>query len=474
MLLDRIICNVILLTFLLLSVGVFTPSAHSAEREVKTIVLVTIDTLRADHLGIYGYPRDTSPFLNGLGKKGILFKQAYSQSSNTGPSHASILTSLFPYQHGVLSNTYKLKEGSLTLAKVLKRAGYETAAFTSVLFLESLREGFDYFDAASARGKFYSDAAQTADTVISWLKGKKTATKIFLWVHLWDPHDWDKRFRGFQSRAPESLVKKMAFDSEKEQDQFIQFLVREHNTPVNFFRHTGHLVKSFNTYDAQVAYVDKELERLFEFMEGRGLNENALWVITSDHGEGLGNHNYAGHSKYLYREQLHVPLIFYFTGEGYRQGEVSEMVRLVDLFPTLVEIAGISPKDTNVHLEGLSLVPLLGNHPVVPSLSEYSIAQRRPMEPSNKTQAHWKKGEVFSLHNLSHKYIFHTEGKDKFYDLADDRFEMKNRVHIESEIKEKMRSILEKLEPKIVSAKPETKKPPEKKIIKELKALGYL
>jgi arylsulfatase A-like enzyme len=166
-------------------------SCRSSPEPPRNVILVTIDTLRADHVGAYGYPRPTTPFLDDLAGRGVLFENAFSSSSHTAPSHATMFTSVYPQAHGVLENGTALPEDLDTLAETLRDNGYQTAAFTSVRFLELLGRGFEHFDADRRLGGGTVTAAR------GWLASDRDADRpLFLWVHVYDVHQYEIRDAG--------------------------------------------------------------------------------------------------------------------------------------------------------------------------------------------------------------------------------------------------------------------------------------
>src|SRR6185436_10542785 len=150
----------------------------------ERIVLVTIDTLRADHVSCYGYPRQTTPFLDSLAKRGVLFTRTSATISHTAPSHSSMLTGLPPLVHGVLHNGYKMDADAIDLARVFAAAGFETAACVNTEFLEGVARSFQVVHPTTGRG---ADVVQLART---WLVDERKGPRFFLWVHLFDPHRW--------------------------------------------------------------------------------------------------------------------------------------------------------------------------------------------------------------------------------------------------------------------------------------------
>ena len=248
----------------------------------ERIVLVVIDTLRADHLGSYGYRRPVSPFLDSLAERGVVFSRAYAQSSTTQPSHASLFTSLYPLQHNVHRNGFRLDESYVTLAELLARQGFATAAFTSTdahFDWGGLRQGFEHYDELAQDGstkhdtkrkpddKLYRPANETIDSAIRWLDAVSPDQRFFLWVHLFDPHGpRDPPAEYLQKLRPKNVAERLAQ---------IEFLKTEHRLDTS---RNGALRRQILLYDGEIAFVDAELRRLYSELARRGLDNGALWV----------------------------------------------------------------------------------------------------------------------------------------------------------------------------------------------------
>lgn len=413
------------------------PAVHlppDATPAYERVVFVTIDTLRADHLASYGYPRSTSPFLDRIAERGLVFERCMSVSSHTAPSHASMFTGLPPGLHGLLTNGERLDPSLPTVAKTYRNAGFETAAFTSVTFLEGVTEGFDEVRAKVSAARAVSRAA------ITWLRTKRKSDRFLLWLHFYDPHRWK-----MVERAPGDLLAEM---SRRDADEpFYSVIARLHGLPdpgpgKNLPRlewHSGdrggeriqpssraEVLRYVDSYDAEIAYADRELKRVSDALDGLELPGETLWVVTADHGEGLGSHDYAGHGWQIYNEQLHVPLLVSSTGESVVPGRYPRLVTTLDLFPTLLAVLGASAEGDPYRFGGRSLLPLLRSEEarsddrVVPR-DRRVFAQRRPLRSSGADG-------VFALQSLERKLILRLSGEDEAYDLVSDPLERSNRV----------------------------------------------
>jgi arylsulfatase A-like enzyme len=274
------------------------------EANPPDVILVTIDTLRADHVGCYGYALAQTPTIDALARSGVRFTRAYTPVPITLPAHGSLLTGTFPMATGMHDfTTNKAPANSATLARILRDHGYTTAAFIGSAVLDSrfgLNQGFDiyfdHFDFSQLRMSNFDELErrgdQVVDEVLSWLK-LDPRRPLFLWVHLYDPH--------YPYTPPEPYASR--------------------------FRNS--------LYDGEIAFADAQLGRLFSYLRERGEYDNALIVLASDHGEGLGEHGEKTHGFFIYNSTLHVPLIFKVPGA--RPRVVEEEVSLVDVLPTLLQ-----------------------------------------------------------------------------------------------------------------------------------------
>lgn len=433
-----------------------TPPPHG-------IVLLTIDTLRADHLPWHGYPRDNAPFLSGLAERSTVFLDAVSTASHTAPSHGSMLTGLYPSQHGVTRNGGDLPERITTLAEILGAAGYDTAAFTSVIFLDGLSKGFDvFFDAGVTEyelrhGQATDSHRRAADTVAAaqkWLQQRASDKPFFLWVHLFDVHEW----KG-QSVPQDVLERLHAGDAAAglSGQALVRRLVETQALDPEWFqaeKELGEALPNIDRYDGAIAVVDAAVADLFDAVSAAPGGDDVVWIIAADHGEGFTNHGLLGHSRHVYNEQLSVPLLVHGSHGRWPPSRVSGVVQLIDIVPTLVELSGarLSPTVMAVGSSALarrSWVPLLrgegasagdgggadggaGNaaagHDALALdaglLGErLAFSERRPMDDQQRENG-WTGGETRVLQDARYKLITHDEAPAEFYDLQADPLEL--------------------------------------------------
>ena len=383
-------------------------------REPRSLVLVTIDTLRADRLGAYG-GKAATPSLDALSREGARFQNVFAQSPLTLPSHSSILTGTYPTYHGVRDNgRFRLSEEMETLAEILRDAGYSTAAFVGGFPVDSrfgLDQGFDVYDDALGRSRSrVSLAERRASEVValagSWIEGRDR-NLYFVWVHLFDPH------------AP-------------------------YDPPDPFP----------DDYEGEVAYVDASLKELLA-----AVSQDAFVAVTADHGEGLGEHGERTHSLFVYDSTLRVPWLL--RGPGVAPGTVvEEPARSVDLVPTILDLVGMS--EGCARCQGRSLVPALEGKPLPP---EPSYAETY----FPRLNLGWS--ELRSLRLGGWKYIEAPE--PELYEIATDPGEIRNLASVNPEKLREMASELDRLEEATAGAASNGQvQDPETRAI--LRSLGYL
>ncbi len=356
-------------------------SSGCTETPVRSrgVILISVDTLRADHLGCYGYSRDTSPFIDSLASRGVLFENAYVQLPGTLPSHMSIFTGLHPAEHNVYPPDGVLSDRIKTLPEVFLANGFRTAGHTEGGYVNGdfgFARGFNEFNDQALF--IETDLERTFARGLEFLQRQAKEDRFFLFLHTYSVHDPYADLRMELAHFPP------AYGS----------LYWQGEPPEGAVEPTGPLLTKLNesstppsaevteyyraAYDAQIRYLDDVLSGFVAALEGMGLMDEVTIVLTSDHGEELGEHGKFLHSQ-IYRETLHVPLIVLHPGlEGGRR--IRELVQSIDLAPTLYQLAGI---ESIPRMSGASLVPLLthGENPgpreaVVESLD---ASQRRSL-----------------------------------------------------------------------------------------------
>lgn len=416
--------SLIIVTFvyilLILSQNVCKKQSKS-DISFNNILLITIDTIRFDRLSCYGYNKKITPNIDALAEEGIIFKNAFSQVPLTLPSHTSILTGLLPHHHGVRNNGYYVFDKTApTLANLLKKNDYTTAAFVSSYVLNKkfgLDYGFDYYNDEveinpekphhmAAERK----AAAVTDKVLDWINNNADR-KFFIWLHYYDPH---------KPYSPPSYY------SQKFKDP----------------------------YDGEIAYVDYNIGRLTKHLKQIGLMEKTLIVIVGDHGEAFGEHDEIQHGIFLYDVTLHIPFIIHFPKYAPHL-KVNSLVRTVDIFPTLLELAGIS----HYRNDGVSLTHFITKDNYKNDVVSYA----ETIYPST-----YKWASLFSIRNLNWKFI--DAPIPELYNITSDISENDNVINSYPSIAQKLKNQLTNI---LTEQKSSKMKFIDKESQEKLMALGY-
>jgi arylsulfatase A-like enzyme/Tfp pilus assembly protein PilF len=386
------------------------------------IVLISVDTLRADHLGCYQSARVGTPHIDSLASNGTLFSQVNTPFPLTLPAHVSLFTSTYPFANGVQDNGFPLKATSETLATMLKKAGYRTGAFVGSFVLDrrfGLSRGFDVYDspfdlhkeAATGAVERKRPAVHVVDAAKRWVE-RSASAPFFLFLHLYDLH------------APYDLSE------------------------------SRNLGQGEAGYAAELAYVDRVLGDFLAFLDSHGILQKALIVFTSDHGEGLGDHGESSHGYFIYQSTLHVPLIIHWPANFKRhpQKRVDEPATLLDVTPTILDAIGLSPPR---EMHGRSL--LGASSPEIYSESLYA-------------RNHFGCAVLRCMRAGRYKYI--EAPKPELYDLATDPDELHNLYERESAI---AKALGERIAAVRAGSPPgHPGKSPAPETINALRSLGYL
>jgi choline-sulfatase len=413
-------CGLALMNF---AAGQTTPRRPSQ----PDVYLVTIDTLRADHVRCYGYERIRTPALDGLAEQGIRFAQAYTPSPITNTSHASILTGLLPSAHGVTDFARPLVPKHPTWAEVLKKNGYQTAAFIGAVILDSkalapgLDRGFDFYDnfpehskTKSRWGRVERRGLEVVQRAEAWRDAHPRGPH-FVWIHLYDPHD------PYEPPLPYSKQYK---------DRL---------------------------YDGEIAYADSALANFVEHLKKHGWYENSLIIVVGDHGEGLGEHHEQTHGIFLYDSTLHVPLIIKLPTRS--DGSVIQsQVRTIDLLPTVLDLLNISPPE---RLDGESLKPYFTG----------TETGSRTLLGETDYPLHFGWAPLRAIRADGFKFI--EAPRPEFYDVRSDPGELENHYAPWDANVQKFRKILVDVRVQMPPAAPSAGAV-KTGTLDELRALGYL
>ncbi len=364
-----------------------------APPRLQNVILVSIDSLRADHLGCYGYPKETSPNLDAFSRSACLFEQAITQAPWTLPAHASLLTAKYPITHGVDRSRRRLAGTAKTLAVWLKEEGYYTGAVVSGPFMKKLY-GFD-------RGFHeYDDELAVVDNPHSVITSPRIHEKtvnfldrnahrpFFLFLHLWDVH--------YDYNPPAPYVR--FFDPDYRGS--LDARDYEHNNTVHAGMDPRDLEHLKALYDGEIRLVDEHLGMLFKELKRRKLMRETLFVITADHGDEFFEHGGKGHSHSLYEELAHVPPIIRCPGGGGGGGRrIDRPVALIDVAPTVLDLVGFDPARKG--MEGRSLKSLMEDQDAwrdVPIWSETRRARKQKNGIRGRTARAMRLGRFKGIH----------------------------------------------------------------------------
>lgn len=395
----------------------------------KRVIVLGIDTLRADHLQGFGSARETAPNLDRIAQEeGVRFERAYAQASWTLPSMTSVFTSLFPPQHGVEDRGMRLSPEIPTLAGAFAAQGWMTAGFVTHIYVSSLfglDSGFMNFRELSIDWNFKEGKQLRADDVLGhvvpWIHHHREVP-FFLYVHLFDPH-WD-----YDPPAPFDRAftdPDYAGPADGTYSFLKQFIPRDKLMAPEDLQHL------LDLYDGEILYTDDAIGRFVEFLKAEGLWEDTLFVVLSDHGEEFQEHNSVHHIRTLYDEVLRVPLLIKPPGGRLPDWRdvVSERVRNVDIAPTLLAVAGLAAPPS---FAGESLLPLMRS----PGEHRRSLAR-------TGTARHGQ--GLTSLHLERFKIIVNDEtGKPELFNWVQDPGETTNLVASRPGVVNRLRSGLTK------------------------------
>jgi Flp pilus assembly protein TadD len=388
--------------------------------QAQSVILISVDTLRADHLS-----RGQTPHIDALGKGGTLFSQVSTPFPLTLPAHVALFTSTYPSSNGVTDNGLPLQPGAVTLATVLKKSGYRTAAFVSSFVLDrrfGLSRGFDVYDSpfdlhnktTIGVGDRKRAGAQTVEAAEHWLEANSSAP-VFLFLHLYDLH------------TPYDLPP----------------------DPAQRHGETG--------YAAELAYVDRVLGDFLGSLDRRGILQKALIVFTSDHGEGLGEHGESSHGYFIYQSTLHVPLIIHWPAGSKKrapQERVDEPASLLDVAPTILDAVGVARPN---EMRGRGLLAA-GSEDVY---SESTYARN-----------HFGCATLRSLRAGGYKYI--DAPKPELYDLSSDPAEARNLYDQQRAKAAALRQKIAAVRAGSVPSRAGSPSSPTPETIRILRSLGYL
>jgi arylsulfatase A-like enzyme len=465
----------------------------------KNLIIISIDTIRQDSLGVYGYSKNTTPNIDEFAKQATVFTNAYTQVPLTYASFVSLMTGKSPFESGIHSNVtsqtlsdgfdpgeelvnghMRLKDDTMTLARILQDNNYATGAFTTIYTLEPelthLNIGFDTYESDVQKNvKIRLNPQATIDRAFSWVGEQDRSKPLFLWVHFMDPHAPYLPY-------PSSACKINSEFCNKDAEEMIRGIEKERlSKKVNAclkFPLDQHLVDhSKELYDAEIIQTDQYVGQVLEKLRERGLDKNSVIVLYGDHGESFEHNFYFLHGLTLYDSTTKIPLIIYTPDNAGKGKFVSNFVRSIDIFPSILSLLGIESKLADTEKKDFSA--LLKN----PS---EKIKSSEPLYFVNGTAT------KFAVRKGDFKYILSLDGDkckpegsmDELYNLKNDPKELKNLVSVDKATAYELRTMLtEYLEKNPLEAIDNNKKkkpvrnttPSDKKreMIENLKSLGY-
>lgn len=327
------------------------------------IVLITVESLRTDHLSLYGYQRETTPNLDRLAEQAIVFDNAFSVTSWTLASHASLFTGLYPAAHDTLRPRDRLKDSYVTLAEALAESGYQTAGIVSGEYLReqfNLQQGFERYDdapAAARKGAIPTNPDMERSIRRFLTEERDPQRPFFLFLYFWDPH--------YAYAPPEPNDTLFVPEAARKPRQRVRF-----QKGFELGRHISQEELAFveAQYDGEIRTTDAALQGLFRQLQESGLWEDSVVIVTADHGEQFFDHGHLGHKHSLYDEELHVPLLLKLPGRQAGRRD-DRLVSLVDLYPTVLELAGLGGSRLS---HGVSLLaePRAEGEPIYHELKE--------------------------------------------------------------------------------------------------------
>lgn len=458
----RALMTAVAVAVALASAGCSKPGAAGPPADSPNVLVVTLDTTRADHLGCYGYNQPTSVTIDALAADGVRFEWAYSTAGCTPVAHASMFSGLDPYEHhlrviGAPSHN-KLPEEIPTLATVLAEKGWKTGAFLSSFTVSEyfgLHRGYEKFDnglLSPADGVFKVDpktgvyqwevrrfqrrSDETTDSFLRWLPSVEKSP-FFAWIHYWDPHDP-------MMLPPKEVMARFAPPANSDEQA------------VNRAR-----------YDAEIYYMDAQLGRVIEALKQKGLYDKTIIVVIADHGEGLGDHGWMYH-RLLYQEQMRVPFIVRAPG-GPRGVALPQIVRCIDLYPTVLDLLRLTAPEP---IRGVSLRPLWERKPDAPRQAYADQLNAFDMN-SNVTEQRPKDGLIYALVDGDWKLIYHDRAPDahELFNLRDDPGELRNLFASQADVAKRL--IDELMARKCIQPIPFPPGQMSKAEMDALRALGY-
>ena len=424
----------------------YTPGATTAPEpatpaspDAPNLVLVTLDTFRADHVGALGADGDPTPNLDAFADRGALFSRAYSQIPITGPSHLSILSGTYPWTHETMANGVAVPPDVAVLPELMGREGYRTAAFVSAFVLDGAfgyGRGFEIYDDAfnGPKGVYDLSLARvweqvwvrfgtisdlerrgdiTVDDALAWLDTVSADERFFLWVHLFDPHGPYAPPPPFDSMYYSGDPRDPANDSLAQATDIADYMLPS-------LRGITDIGWPVAQYRGEISFADQQLGRVLDALSDHDLEDDTIVVVVADHGESLVEHDYYfNHGTQLYDPSTRVPLAIVAPGRIPPRTKVDHLVENVDLLPTILGLTHIDPP---TGLQGRDLGPLIDGSAAGDDLV-YTICFDRE---ANRATGEFMRYRRLGVRTGDISFIYREEGAEEYYDLPTDPGELTN------------------------------------------------
>ncbi len=442
------------LIFLLLLVSVYALFTFFQEKS-KNIIIISIDTLRADHMGCYGYGRETTPGLDAFSREGVVFDHAYTQASSTLPAHSSLFTSTYPDMHGVINTKDSLPSELTTLAQLLLKKGYDTAAFVNASWFHpkfKLDRGFRYYDyyhdlrvkPLGNKIKIGRNAEETNASVYQWLE-KHGEAPFFLFIHYFDVHsDWNRL--PYESSPPFIRMFSSGYSGDFKGGEAgvyaSRYLLKVNRERIRLDPDDRNYI--MDLYDEGIAFADFHISAFLKNLKQVGLLDDSLIIITADHGEEFQEHGQFLHEQ-AYEELIHVPLIirmpnaenpinrnlgerllslFKKRKKVFPANRIKTLVQNIDIMPTVLDVAGI---DKPPYVRGRSLLKMING---MSAESTYIFSRNTSGTQYAVRKDAWK------------LFFFPAENKTALFNIVADPAETNDLSGTEIKIREKLKKVL--------------------------------
>jgi arylsulfatase A-like enzyme len=427
-------------------------NGRAADRVFPNVLIVSIDTLRADHVSAYGYSRSTTPNLDAFISDGVRFDRARTIEPLTGPALVSMLTSVHPQDHGASRNGLRMRSGLASLPKALQANGYQTVAYVGNWTLRDklsgLAEHFESYDEVLTRARWWglvrkeADAEDLTDSAIGWLESnavRPSVNPFFMWVHYVEPHAPYRLHRDHLEQLGLS-----SSDNQSPEDR----------------------------YDTEIAFVDASIGRLLDHMNDTKLNEKTIIVFVSDHGESLGEHGYWGHGRNLYEPTLRIPMSITWKGH-LRPGSIVAPSLIIDLAPTVL---GLLEEEGPSTFEGFDWTGVFSGDAAPMDRQTLYQAHRGAVMSKHESDLARRSGllEVGVIHDEK-KEIFHVgKNRRQFYDIAEDPAELHDLSAKKEPPTEGLMTWMRTVFDGLIAVEDSPPEPLDEESVEVLRSLGYV